>query len=126
MGGGEGGGVELADQGVDFQHGGFGFGGVGTELVAGVVDVGVVEGDEVGAGGFGLLEPGEHLVDAGGFVYLVVEFEVVGGALIGDFGFRAGPEEAGGAHALAFREGPEAECPLYQEPSTTAAGLSMV
>ena len=48
--------LELADQCIDFVHGGASFRRVGAELVAFVVGFGVVDGDEVRAVGRGKLE----------------------------------------------------------------------
>ena len=53
------------------------------------------------------MEPRDDLIDAGGFVNVVVEAEILRGKLPGDFGFGSGPEEASGAHTLLFCQGPE-------------------
>ena len=88
------------------ENGGADFGAVGAELMSVMVGLGVVEGDEVGALFGWELEPFDDLVDALFVGEVGVEMEVVAGADALDRSLGAGPEEAGGAHALLLGEDP--------------------
>ena len=108
-------------------HGGAGFWRVRAELMAFVVRLGVVDGDEVRAIGRGQAQQGDGIVDAGlldgwGGLGLVVELRVPGRPEAGDLRFGAGPEEAGGAHALAFGKTPQGRAAI---PGAVCNGLGI-
>ena len=88
-------------------HRGAGFGRVRAEAVAGVIDLTEVECDEVRTLGLGERQPLHDLIDARLVGYGVVIVQVVARPLAGDLCLRAGPEEAGCAHALLLCQRPE-------------------
>ena len=88
-------------------HRGSGLRAVGPVLVPGVIDVGIVKRDQVGALRRRQAQPGNHLIDALVIGKVIVEIQVIGGAAAVNLGLRAGPEEARAAHALLLRQHPQ-------------------
>ena len=53
------------------------------------------------------LQPGDDLIDALFIGKVIVEMQIIRGPPAINFGLRTGPEEAGAAHALFFRQAPQ-------------------
>src|ERR1700722_16559118 len=80
---------------------------VGSILMTGVIDVGVIERDQMGPLRRRQSEPGYDLIYALFIGKVVVEMQVVSGPRSIYLGLGAGPEETGAAHALPFRQDPQ-------------------
>ena len=117
-------GSKLADDRVHFERGCAGFGRVGTELVARMVRLGKIDGDEVRAIGGGQAKQGDGVVDArllrlrSGLA--VVVMRIPRGLKAGDLSFAGDPEKAGRAHSLALGETPQRNAAV---PGPVAGGL---
>src|SRR5208282_3768759 len=99
-----------------------------SELVARVVGLGEVDGDEVRTVGGGEIEQRQRIVDA----RLVglrrgLRFAIVGGVVrgqeAGDFGFTGNPQNARRAHALTLGKAPQRDAAV---PGTVVCGLLVV
>src|SRR5271168_1141527 len=91
--------------------------------MAGVVGVGVIEGDEVRPLRGRQAEPLDDLIDAFAVVELIVEQHVVGGALAGDLRRRTGPEDGCSAHALLLGQRPKRRAAV---PAAINGGIVLV
>ena len=115
--------VEFAHDVVEVMDGGASLFGIGAEVVACVVCVGVVDGDEVRPLRRRQAEPLDDLIDSFAVIELIVEEHVVGGALAGDLCHGTGPEDGCCAHALLLGERPERRAAV---PSTVGGGVVVV
>ena len=97
----------ISHQLVDMRHRSSGLRAVGPVLMPGVIDVGIVKRDQVGTLRRRQAQPGDDLIDALVIGKVIVEIQVIGGPAAINLGLRAGPEEAGAAHALLLRQHPQ-------------------
>ena len=112
--------LKVADHRIDVVNGRPHLFSVRAIGVAGMVDVGIVKGDEVGAKLWRQLQPRYDLVHTFFIIQLVLELQIIRGAFAVNLGLGTGPEETGRSHALLLCQYPERRAAIQ-----TAIGVGL-